>query len=330
MKAQKMKAIVATAYGNHEVLKLKEVEIPQVKENEILIQVISSSVTRADTMMISGKPYFARLFMGLTKPKNEIPGTGFAGKVVRTGEKVNRFKIGDEVFGETSFGFASNAEYISIAEDGIILHKPANLPFTEASSFCDGHLTSLNFLRELAKIKTGQKVLINGASGSLGTSAVQLAKYFGAEVTGVSSSINAGLVKSLGADFVVDYTKFDFTESGKKYDIIYDTLGKISFQKAKKSLTPNGIYLSPVLKTGLLLTMLRTSVFGNKKALFAATGMKAQHQLKSLLAELIEIFQSGKLKTIIDRQYPLEKLANAHQYIAGGHKKGNVVVIMDS
>lgn len=329
MKANKMKAIVATAYGNHEVLEVREVEIPQVKEKEILIKVVSSSVTRADTMMISGKPYFARLFMGLTKPKNEIPGTGFSGIVLRIGEKVKQFNIGDEVFGETSFGFASNAQYISIDEDGIVLPKPANLPFTEASSFCDGHLTSLNFLQELAKIKPGQKVLINGASGSLGTSAVQLAKHFGAEVTGVCSATNAGLVKSLGADFVIDYTKEDFTKLDLKYDIIYDTLGKIPFRKAKKVLATRGLYLSPVLKTGLLLTMLRTSAFGNKKALFAATGMKARDQLKSLLEELIGIFQSGKLKTIIDRQFPLEKVAQAHQYIASGHKKGNVVIIVE-
>ena len=166
MKAQKMKAIIATAYGNHEVLKLHEVEMPAPKENELLIKVVSSSATTADTMMISGKPYFTRLFMGFTKPKNKIPGTGFSGTVVKTGNNVNRFKVGDDVFGETLFGFSSNAEYICIAEDGIVLHKPHNLAYTEASSFCDGHLTSLNFLQELAKIKPGQKVLINGASGS--------------------------------------------------------------------------------------------------------------------------------------------------------------------
>ncbi len=329
MKAQKMKAIVATAYGNHEVLKVKQVEIPQVNENEILIKVVSSSATTADTMMISGKPYLSRLFMGFRKPKNEIPGTGFAGTVVFVGKKVNRFNVGDEVFGETSLGFSSNAEYICVNENGVLLHKPDNLPFTEASSYCDGHLTSINFLKELAKIKPGQKVLINGASGSLGTSAVQLAKYFGAEVTGVCSTTNAGLVKSLGADFVIDYKKEDFTKSSKKYDIIYDTLGKIPFRKAKKVLTHQGLYLSPVLKFGLLLSMLRTSVFGNKKASFAATGLKAHDQLKKLLNELLDIFQSGHLRTVIDRQFPLDKVAQAHQYIGTGHKKGNVVIVVE-
>ena len=214
-------------------------------------------------------------------------------------------------------------------EDGVVLHKPHNLPFNEASSFCDGHLTSLNFLKELAKVKPGQKVLINGASGSLGTSAIQLAKYFGAEVSGVCSTKNVGLVKSLGADFVIDYTKEDFTKSEKKYDIIYDTLGIIPFRKAKKALTENGHYLSPVLKTGVLLSMLGTSIFGRKKATFAATGMKAHGQLKELLSELLDIFQSGHLKTVIDRQFPLDKVAQAHQYIASGHKKGNVVIVVE-
>jgi len=330
MKSQKMKAIVATAYGNHEVLKLQQVEIPQVKENEILVKVVNASATTADTMMLTGKPYISRLFMGFNKPKSEIPGTGFAGTVVEIGKHVAQFKKGDAVFGETLFGFASNAEYICIPEDSIVLHKPENLPFSEAAGFCDGHLTSINFLKELGKITSGQKVLINGASGSLGTSAVQLAKYFGAEVTGVCSSSNIGLVKSLGADFVIDYTKEDFTSLDKKYDIIYDTLGKIPFRKAKKALASGGLYLSPVLKAGLLFSMLRTSVFGRQKAQFAATGMKPQKQLKELLNELLVIFHSGNLRTIIDRQFPLEKVAQAHEYIASGRKKGNVVIVVES
>ncbi len=165
-------------------------------------------------------------------------------------------------------------------------------------------------------------MLINGASGSLGTSAVQLASYFGAEVTGVCGSSNVGLVKSLGADFVIDYTKEDFTRSSKKYDIIYDTIGKSSFRKSKRVLTPGGRYLSPVLTLGLLGAVLRTAILGSKKAQFAATGLKAPDQLKKLLASLVEIFQSGNLKTVIDRQFPLEKVPQAHQYIATGRKKG--------
>jgi len=281
-------------------------------------------------MMLTGKPYISRLFMGFTKPRCEIPGTGFAGTVVAVGNNVSQFKKGDNVFGETLFGFASNAEYICLPEDGVVLHKPDNLDFAEAAGFCDGHLTSMNFLQELGKIKSGQNVLINGASGSLGSSAVQLAKYFGAVVTGVCSSTNMGLVKSLGADFVIDYTKEDFTQLAKKYDIIYDTLGKIPYRKAKKALVSRGMYLSPVLKSGLLLSMLQTSICGRKKACFAATGMKSGDELKGLLKDLLEIFQSGNLKTIIDRQFPLEKVAQAHKYIATGRKKGNVVIVSRS
>lgn len=330
MKVQNMKAIIATTYGNHEVLELQQREVPIPKENEVLVKVVSCSVTTADTMMISGKPYLSRLFMGLNKPKNEIPGTGFAGRIVSVGENVIRFKTGDEVFGMSGMHFSANAEYLTIEEEGLVLHKPENLPFTEACTFGDGHLTSINFLKELGAIKPGQKVLINGASGSLGTSAIQLAKYYGAEVTGVCSSANVGLVKSLGADFVIDYTKEDFTNSGKKYDLIYDTIGKSSFGKAKRVLNTGGQYLSPVLNGGLMLTMLITSVFGSKKAKFTATGLKKPEESKALITELLGIFQSGNLKTVLDRQYPLEKVAQAHQYIASGRKKGNVAIIVES
>ena len=325
-----MKAIIATGYGNHEVLKLKEVDFPKPNQNEVLVKVYASSATRADTMMISGKPFFARMFIGLRKPKSPIPGTGFAGIVTSVGKGISKFSIGDEVFGETTLGFSANAEFVSVPEDGVILHKPENLSFAEASAFCDGHLTSINFLKEIAKIKTGQKVLINGASGSLGTAAVQLAKYFGTDVTGVCSTTNIGLVKSLGADHVIDYKKVDFTKSDIRYDIIYDTIGKSSFAKAKRVLGNNGIYMSPVLKFSLLLQMIRTSIVGNRKAKFAASGLKSNNELRKLLSELLEIFKAGKLKIIIDRQFPLEKVAQAHQYIAKGHKKGNVVIIVES
>lgn len=330
MKANTMKAIVIMGYGNHEQLKLKEIEMPRPKVDDVLIKVYASSATRADTMMLSGKPYIGRLFTGLRKPKHAIPGTGFAGEVVSAGEKVSKFKVGDHVFGETTLGFSTNAEYVAVPENGVILHKPDNLPFAEAATFCDGHLTSINFLKEIANIKPGRKVLINGASGSLGSAAIQLAKYFGAEVTGVCSSRNTGLVKSLGADHVIDYQKQDFTKSGLHYDVIYDTVGKSSFGQSKRALSKSGVYISPVLKFPLLMQMLRTAVAGSKKAKFGASGLKSDDELRTLLAELTEIFKAGKLKTVIDRQYPLEKVAQAHQYIASGHKKGNVVIIVAS
>jgi len=327
---EKMKAIVATGYGAPDVLKLQEVDKPQPKENEILVKVHASSATTADGMMRTGKPYFGRLMTGLTKPKHAIPGTGFAGVVEAAGEKVTTFKPGDRVFGETTLGFSTNAEYFIIPEAGVILPMPENMTYAEGATFGDGHVTSLNFLKEIARIKPGQRVLINGASGSLGTAAVQLAKFFGAEVTGVSSTRNVGLVKSLGADHVIDYTKKDFTKVNETYDVVFDTVGKSSFSKSKNILSEKGLYLSPVLKFSLLLQMIRTSVSGKKKAKFAATGLRSDGELQNLFVELVGIFKEGRLKTVIDRQYPLEKVAEAHTYIASGHKKGNVVIIVES
>lgn len=330
MKSTKMNAIVATAYGSPKFLKFAEVAKPEPKENEVLIKVHVSSATTADIMMLSGKPYLGRLFIGLTKPRNPIPGTGFAGTVEAIGASVTNFKVGDEVFGESLFKFSSNAEYITIAEEGLILPLPLSLSMSEAASFCDGPLTSINFLKEIAQIKTGQKILINGASGSLGTAAVQLAKYYGAEVTGVCSNRNAGLVKSLGADFVIDYQQEDFTQSRKQYDIIYDTIGKSSFSKCKPVLREEGMYMTPILSFRVLLQMIRTSIIGKKKVKFDATGAKAQDKLKVLLDDLVELFNGGHLKPVIDRQFPLEKLAQAHEYISTGRKRGNVVIAVNS
>lgn len=330
MKAKTMKAMVITAYGDSKVLQLQEVALPQLKENEVLVKVFASSATRADTMMLTGKPYIGRLFTGIIKPKHTIPGTGFAGEVADLGKKVSRFKVGDQVFGETTLCFSTNAAFVAVPEQGVILHKPENLSFAEAAPVCDGHLTSINFLKEIGHIGPGQKVLINGASGSLGSAAVQLAKYFGAEVTAVCSSANAGLVKSLGADHVIAYDQEDFTKSTERYDLIYDSIGKSSFSRAKKVLAPNGIYLSPVLKFTLLIQMMFGSLTSGKKARFAASGLKSDVELRALLSELVGMFQEGKLKTVIDRQFPLEKLAAAHRHIAAGHKKGNVVIMHEA
>ncbi|MEQ8471392.1 MAG: NAD(P)-dependent alcohol dehydrogenase [Marinoscillum sp.] len=327
MTAEKMKAIVATGYGSPEVLQLQEVDRPQPKAKEVLVRVATSAATTADTMMRTGKPYIARLFVGLTKPKNAIPGTGFSGVVEQVGDKVSSFEVGDRVFGETTFGFSANAEYLTISEEGVILRMPENLDFSEAANFCDGHLTSFNFLSEIANVKTGQKVLINGASGALGTSAIQIAKHMGAHVTAVCSNRNAGLVKSLGADEVIDYQQKDFTKSSEQYDYVYDTIGKSSFKRCKSILTENGTYLSPVLQFPLLLQMMITSVIGKKKAKFEATGANKEEKLRYMLSEVLSIFRAGKLKTYIDRQFPLEKLAEAHQYIDSGRKKGNVVIV---
>lgn len=321
-----MKAIVATKYGGPEVLQLQEVVQPAPQDNEVLIRVHSASITTADSMMRTGKPYFGRLFMGLLKPKKQITGTGFAGKVEAIGKNVTLFKIDDDVFGESAFGPGTNTEYLCIEENALLLRLPKNISYSEAASICDGPLTSLNMLKYKANIRVGQKVLINGASGSLGTAAIQLAKHFGAEVTGVCSTSNIELVKSLGADRVVDYTKEDFVKSDQAYDIIYDTIGKLSFSKCKGVLSEKGIYISPVLSVKKLFQMVWTSLFASKKVMFDATGLRPIEELKAMLGELEELLSAGKIKPMIDKAYSLEQITTAHQYIDAGHKRGNVVL----
>ncbi len=328
MEQKKMKAIVCTKYGSPDYLQLKEVNRPTPKENEVLVKVHASTTTTADTMMRRAEPFISRLFLGFTKPRNDIMGTGFAGKVVAVGSAVRDFNPGDAVFGETGVNFGANAEYVCVPEDGLILRKPTSMSFEEAATICDGPLTSWNFMKELANIQAGQRVLINGASGSLGTAAVQLAKYFGAEVTGVCGPASIALVKSLGADHVIDYTLKDFTKGASKYHVIYDTVGKSSFARSKKVLTENGTYLSPVLNLTLLFQMMFTAIFGTKKALFSATGLRPVTELLPLLQEITKLMASGHLKTIIDKRFPLEKTAEAHRYVDTGHKKGNVVIVL--
>lgn len=323
-----MKAIVCTKYGSPDVLQLQEMEKPVPKDNEVLIKIHATTVTAADGMMRKGVPFYGRFFLGLTKPKKPIPGTGLAGEIEAAGKDVKLFKEGDQVFGETGVGFGTNAEYVCMPEDGVLATKPANITYEEAAPVCDGPLTALNFLRDVSHVQGGQRVLINGASGSVGTSAVQLAKFLGAEVTGVCSTTNVEMVKSLGADKVIDYTKDDFTKNGETYDVIFDTVGKSSFSRCKDALTPNGVYLSPVLGLPLLLQMLWTSKIGSKKAKFSATGLRPVSELRMLLKELRELIEAGKIKSVIDRRYPLEQTAEAHRYVEKGHKKGNVVIMI--
>lgn len=326
MKSATMNAIICTQYGAPEVLQLQQLPKPTPKANEVLIKIHAASVTRADTIMRTGMPYIGRLFLGLTKPKYPVTGTGFAGEIEAIGEAVTQFQPGDKVFGESVFGSGTHAEYLCLAEDALVTKIPENTSYDEVASICDGPLTSLNLLRDKAKIQPGQKVLIIGASGALGTAAVQLAKHFGTEVTGVCSTPNVELVKGLGADHVIDYRKSDFTENGQTYDIIYDTVGKSSFSNSKGSLTSNGIYLSPVMGFRLLLQMIGTSIFGKKKVLFDATGFRPIPELRPLLQELKGLMEKGQLKTVIDRYYPLAQVGEAHRYVDTGRKKGNVVI----
>lgn len=322
-----MKAMVASGYGGPEVFQLQNVPVPTAEGDRVLVKVEVASLTTADTMMRTGKPYFGRLFTGLRKPKHPIPGTGFSGVVVAAGKDVTRFKVGDEVFGETTLGFSTHAEYVAISENGVIHHKPENLPHEEAASYCDGALTAYNFLIEIANLTPGQRVLINGAAGAVGSAGVQIAKYFGAEVTAVASAHNHGKLIQMGADTCIDYHAVDFTTSDQQFDIVFDAVGKSSFAKCKSILTEKGIYLSTVLKADVLFASVQTSILkSSKRAVFAATGLRKEHELSEMLNEVIKIQQKGALHLPIDRQYPLEKLAEAHGYLSTGKKKANLIL----
>jgi NADPH:quinone reductase-like Zn-dependent oxidoreductase len=321
-----LKAAICTKYGAPSVLKLQSVAMPVINANEVLIKIVCSSATRADTMMREGTPLFGRLFMGLRKPKYPITGTGFSGIVEAVGEKVSAFKKGDAVMGESVFGSGTNAEYVAISEDATLLKMPKSMTFEEAAPICDGALTSLNFLQEIAKLQAQQRVLIYGASGSLGTAAVQLAKYLNAEVTAVCSTENIALVKSLGADHVIDYKHQDFTKLNQRYDVIYDTVGLLFYSQCKNSLERKGQFISPVLSFSLLLQVLWTKLVTAKKAKFAATGIKSTQELLVLLRELKILIEQNKLHSVIDRVFQLDDIVEAHQYIDKGHKKGNIII----
>jgi NADPH:quinone reductase-like Zn-dependent oxidoreductase len=274
--------------------------------------------------MRKAEPFAVRLFNGFIRPKRRILGSEFAGEIEAVGKNVRNFKTGDQVFGGTGFSLGANAEYICISEEQAVTIKPSNITYEEAAAIPFGSTTSLFFLRDKGRIQSGQKVLIIGASGSLGTAAVQLAKYYGANVTGVCSTANIELVKSLGSDQVIDYTKEDFTKNGETYDIIYETVGKTSFSQGKSCLKKNGLYLAAAAGLTEFIQMILTSMIGSKKIIGGVV-----NERKEDLIFLKELIEAGKIKSVIDRRYPLEEITRAHSYVDKGHKKGNVVITMD-
>jgi NADPH:quinone reductase-like Zn-dependent oxidoreductase len=300
-----LKAIIYEKYGPPEVLQIREIPKPAPGDDEILVKTIATTLHRGDTRMrgpsIPGsllERIMGRLFMGVTGPRRKVLGMELAGTVESEGKNVTRFREGDEVFASMGLSFGAHAEYVCLPEDGVVALKPGNMTFEEAAPVPASGCAALVFLRDTGRIKSGDRVLINGASGALGTYGVQIAKYFGAEVTGVCSTGNLELVRSLGADHVIDYTEEDFTKSDKKYDLVFDAVSKSSKQRCANILAPNGRYI-------------RT------------TGPEPKREDLVFLKELTE---EGKLKTVIDRRYTLEEIVEAHRYVEKGHKKGNVII----
>jgi NADPH:quinone reductase-like Zn-dependent oxidoreductase len=330
-----MKAIVYTQYGPPEVLQLKEVAKPAPQAKEILVKIHASPVNFGDIMArnfanIPAREFTmplllwfpARLAFGWRRPRKTILGSEFAGEIEAVGTEVTGFKPGDQVFGYRGEGFGAYAEYLCMPEAGVVAIKPVNMTYTEASTVPYGALFALSFLRK-ANIQAGQKVLINGASGSIGSYALQLAKHYGAEVTGVCGARRVQMVQSLGADKVIDYTSQDFTENGETYDLILDILGKSSFSRCKRSLNPGGRYFLVSFKTRQLWQMLWTSLFGSRKVICTLESARAED-----LAITRELIEAGKIKTVIDRCYPPEQAAAAHSYVENGDRRGAVVITM--
>jgi NADPH:quinone reductase-like Zn-dependent oxidoreductase len=329
-----MRAIVLTRYGPPDVLQLTELEKPAPKDNEVLVRIYATTVTAGDCEMRSLKfpLYFSlpmRIWLGFTKPRGiKVPGTELAGEIEAVGKEVNLFKVGDQVFGSSELSFGAYAEYICIPGKGVniggtLALKPANMTFEEAATVPFGGRDAIHFIRK-ANIMPGQKIVIVGAGGSIGTFAVQLARYFGTEVTAVDSTLKLDMLRSIGAEHVIDYTKEDFTNNGEIYDIIFDVAGKVSISRSKRSLKHNGTYLLANPKPSQLVPGLWTRMTSRKRVV----SQTASHTMEDLniLKELIE---AGKIRTVIDRRYALEQIVEAHRYVETGQKKGHVVIYSD-
>ena len=319
-----MKAIVYHKYGSPDVLQLEEVEKPVPKDNEVLIRVYATTVNRTDCGFRKPEYFIVRFFSGFFRPKKNILGSELAGEIEAVGKDVKTFKPGDQVFGLSTSNFGTHAEFICIPEKGSITTKPFNMSYEEAAAVCDGLMLALNLIRKI-DFKNVQKILINGATGSIGSACVQLAKYYGAEITAVCNTRNLELVKSLGATEVIDYTKEDFTKNGQMYDVVIDAVGKSSFFRCKKILKPGGIYFSTelgFLSQNIFLALL-TPIIGGKKVKFPIP-----KDSKEDIVFFKELIEAGKYKAVIDRTYRLEQIVEASSYVEKGQKTGNVVITL--
>lgn len=318
-----MKAIELTKYGAPKFLQMNEVEKPSPKDNEILIKIHASSVSSGDARMRRADPFIIRLIFGFKRPRKPVLGVVVAGEIEAIGKSVSNYKVGDQIFGSSGMNFGAHAEYLTVSEDAVLALKPDNMSYEEAASIPFGATASMHFLR-IANIQQGQKVLVYGASGALGTMAVQLAKNYGADITAVCSTTNVEMMKSLGADHVIDYTQEDFSTNGEKYDVIFDTIGKSSLRKALNSLSDKGYLLLASAGIGTMIGGSIRSMFMKKKIVSGV--IKETVKDMNFFKQLIE---KGSLKAVIDRIYPLEQIAEAHAYVDKGHKKGNVIIAIN-
>ncbi|MCP4605407.1 MAG: NAD(P)-dependent alcohol dehydrogenase [Proteobacteria bacterium] len=320
-----MKAIVCTQYGSPDVLQLKEVEKPTPKDNEVLIKIHATTVNRTDCALLRAKPFFSRFITGIFKPKKSILGTDFAGKIEAVGKNVTSFKVGDKVFGFDEIVSGSHAQYMTILENKALTMMPGNTTYEQAAASTEGAHYAYNFINKV-DLRSGQKVLVNGATGAIGSAAVQLLKYYGANVTAVCNTKNFELVKSMGADKLIDYTKEDFTKDDQDYNFVFDTVGKSSFAKCKPLLQPGGVYMSSELgdMAQNIFFSLITPIIGNKKVKFPLpTDCRGS---VFLIKELIE---KEKFKAVIDSKFSLEQIVEAYTYVEKGQKIGNVVITVE-
>ncbi len=322
-----LRAWSVSRYGGPDVLVPVTRPAPTPKDDQVLIRIRASAVSRADGLMRAGQPKFARLFLGLKRPRAGLSGTCFAGDIVSVGKTVTRFQVGDAVFGEAGMQFGANGSHICLDQGGSLLKKPDTVPYEEAATLCDGAMTSWHFLTRVADVRAGDRVLILGGSGSLGTAAIQFAKTLGAEVTATASARNADLLRTLGADRVVDYKTTDPLKPHAAYDVIFDTLGIASFGAAKSALAKTGSYICPVLSLRLLRDLALSRLFGKKTAKFAAAGLSKPAVHHAELSEILALMAKNQFSPVMDRTYPFSDLVEAHRYVETGRKRGNVVVV---
>jgi NADPH:quinone reductase-like Zn-dependent oxidoreductase len=321
-----MKAAVCRRYGSPDAVTVAEVPVPRPREDEILVRVRAATVGVVDGLARSGSPFYARVQFGPVRPRFPVLGSDFAGVVESAGRSVTRFGVGDGVFGTVAPRFGAHAEYVCLPEAGAVAPMPADVSFAEAAALADA--TALHFLRDKAGVRAGQAVLIIGASGAVGAAAVQLAVHFGASVTGVCSGPHTGLVRKLGAESAIDYTRTDFTRAGRRYDVIFDVAGKSSFLRCRGVLRSGGVYLTTAPSPAIMVQMPWTARFGRTRAVVAFAGLRAAASKREDLLVLRDLVSKSALTAVIGARYSLERIAEAHARVDAGHKKGNIVVTM--